>query len=125
MRGRPSSERVTLEGYLAQSHDLHLGQALLRRTAKLGVAFFAVTGAHAAGACGGSRPSSTASGPTRPSRTATAAACARARKWAELRRLLQVSGRLAPSRTGDAAETARAAQNDELAVDAAESGWDD
>ena len=29
-------------------------------------------------ACGGSRPSSTASGPTRPSRTATAAACARA-----------------------------------------------
>ena len=31
---------------------------------------------HAAGACSGSRPSSTAFGPTRPSRTATAAACA-------------------------------------------------
>ena len=51
-QARARTERVTLEGYLAQSHDLHLGQALLRRTAKLGVAFFAVTGAHAAGACG-------------------------------------------------------------------------
>ena len=44
------------------------------------VALHAARAWHAAAACSGSRPGSTASGPTRPSRTATAAACARGAK---------------------------------------------
>jgi uncharacterized membrane protein YeiH len=51
-RGLAESERVTLETHLAAAHDLHLSQALLRRTAKVGVAFFALTGSHVAGAAG-------------------------------------------------------------------------
>lgn len=51
-RGSRESERLTLTEYLGRAHDLHLGQHLLRRTAKLGVAFFAASGAHAAGAAG-------------------------------------------------------------------------
>ena len=44
-----SAERLTLTEYLTKSHDLHLGQTLLKNTARLGVAFFAMTGAHTAG----------------------------------------------------------------------------
>lgn len=51
-RGLLESERLTLSEYLNRSHDVHVGQHLLRRTAKCGVAFFAATGAHAAGAAG-------------------------------------------------------------------------
>ena len=47
-----ASERVTFSEYLAKSHDHHIGQQLLRRTAKMGVAFFALTGAHTAGLSG-------------------------------------------------------------------------
>jgi uncharacterized membrane protein YeiH len=46
------SERSTLSEYLARSHDLHLGQHLLKRTALLGVSFFSLVGAHTAGDAG-------------------------------------------------------------------------
>eukprot|EP00521_Asterionellopsis_glacialis_P010209 CAMPEP_0195302622 /NCGR_PEP_ID=MMETSP0707-20130614/31402_1 /TAXON_ID=33640 /ORGANISM="Asterionellopsis glacialis, Strain CCMP134" /LENGTH=399 /DNA_ID=CAMNT_0040365931 /DNA_START=73 /DNA_END=1272 /DNA_ORIENTATION=- len=47
-----SQERLTLADYLAKSHDLHLGQHLLQWTTKLGIAFFAMASAYAAGEAG-------------------------------------------------------------------------
>ncbi|GMH48592.1 hypothetical protein TrLO_g3467 [Triparma laevis f. longispina] len=48
-RSLASAEQLTLTEYLTKSHDLHLGQSMLKNTARLGVAFFAMTGAHTAG----------------------------------------------------------------------------
>jgi len=51
-RLRLDQERLTIAEYLTKSHDLHLGQHLLKWTARLGVSFLAVTGANAAGEAG-------------------------------------------------------------------------
>lgn len=51
-RSTAEAERQTLSEYLSKSHDLHLGQHLLKRTALLGVSFFAMSGSHAAGEAG-------------------------------------------------------------------------
>jgi len=42
-------ERLTLSDFLAKSHDGFIGQKMLQRTARCGVAFFALAGAHTAG----------------------------------------------------------------------------
>jgi len=45
-------ERLTLSDYVAKSHDRHLGQQMLKWTSRLGISFFAMTGAHTAGEAG-------------------------------------------------------------------------
>lgn len=45
-------ERLTLSEFLIKGHDLHLGQHLLKRTARLGISFFALCSAHTAGESG-------------------------------------------------------------------------
>jgi uncharacterized membrane protein YeiH len=51
-RSLADEERLTLSDYLAKSHDVHLGQHMLKWTSRLGVAFFALAGAHTAGEAG-------------------------------------------------------------------------
>eukprot|EP00520_Triparma_pacifica_P020331 CAMPEP_0118638882 /NCGR_PEP_ID=MMETSP0785-20121206/3933_1 /TAXON_ID=91992 /ORGANISM="Bolidomonas pacifica, Strain CCMP 1866" /LENGTH=268 /DNA_ID=CAMNT_0006530185 /DNA_START=301 /DNA_END=1103 /DNA_ORIENTATION=- len=45
-------EQLTLSSYLAKSHDLHLGQTILKWVTRTGVAFFALVGSHTAGESG-------------------------------------------------------------------------
>lgn len=51
-RSSADEERLTLSDYLTRSHDLHLGQRVLRWTSRLGIGFFALAGAHTAGEAG-------------------------------------------------------------------------
>lgn len=48
-RSMQDMERVTLSEYLTKSHDVHLGQRLLKWTARLGVSFFSMVAAYTAG----------------------------------------------------------------------------